>query len=155
MFVINGSEVKIVRRLTPWAGLLAAVSISLGVPHLADADTLRYTVIAENVTGIVLGTLLPNCANNPCVITMTGVGDTAAVTGFQALAGTSTVIGAGAINGALTNITVTVYDPLSGLTYGPGTLPSGYFIGYDSINGGVGFGSNAPAGPAYPLSVFF
>jgi hypothetical protein len=52
-------------------------------------------------------------------------------------------------------VTVTVYDPIAGVTYGPAALPKGFFVAFDNYNGGIGFGSDGYGGPAYPVSIFF
>ena len=140
---------------------LAAVALAVLILGLnSSAETLRYTVTA-NVPGIVLGTLVPNCATNICTITMTGVGDTAGVTGFPAMCAITPPCpykgqgGGGSWNRSLTNVAVTVYDPISGNTYGPATFPSGFFVSFDNFNGGIGFGSDGYGGPAYPVSIAF
>ncbi len=149
------------RRFDPFLGLAVVAIVSLiWAPHI-NAQTLRYTVTA-NVPGIVWGTALPNCVTNECSITITGVGDAANATSFPLVCvggGTAcTGKGTGAqgnLNRPLTNMSVTVYDPIAGVTYGPAALPASFFTSIDNFNGGIGFGSEAYGGPAYPVSIGF
>ena len=134
-----------------------AIFLLVSVPT-AGSQTLRYTVSA-NVSGIVWDTAIPNCATNYCLITVTGVGNAANATSFPLACNPpgSSVCGQGNVNPSLTNVSVTVYDPILGVTYGPATFPPGFFTGIDNYNGGVGFGTNPNivgyGGPAYPVSI--
>lgn len=139
---------------------LCTVAITLvSATPSARTATLRYTVTA-NVSGIVFGTALPNCALNACSITITGVGDSANAVAFPVVCVSTSCFykgtgGGGFWNRSLTNVTVTVYDPIAGVTYGPAALPSGFFVAFDNFNGGIGFGSDGYGGPAYPVSIVF
>lgn len=50
---------------------------------------------------------------------------------------------------------ISVYDPVDGITYGHAALPRGFFVSFDSFNGGIGFGSDGKKGPAFPVSIVF
>src|SRR5262249_7763117 len=64
-------------------------------------------------------------------------------------------VGRGFLNRSLTNVTVTIYDPIAGVTYGSAALPKGFFVSFDNYNGGIGFGSDGYGGPVYPVLIFF
>jgi hypothetical protein len=124
----------------------------------ASSQTLRYTVTA-NVPGIVWDTAIPNCMMNECLITITGVGNAASADPFPLVCvGGGTACtgkgsgGAGNLNRSLTNATVTVYDPIAGVTYGPAALPRTFYTSVDNFNGGIGFGADSYGNPAFPVS---
>jgi hypothetical protein len=141
--------------------IVATIAIALlALKQSAPATTLRYTYQGQ-VKNVVFGTQLANCVSSPCLITVTAVGDSATAGTFpvQCLGtppcpfkGTG---GGGFWNRMLTNITVSIYDPIAGVTYGPATLPSGFFVAFDNFNGGIGFGADGFGGPAYPVSIEF
>ncbi len=146
------------RRLAWCPGLAMIGILALTCAPPGRSQTLRYTVSA-NVTGILWGTEAPNCATNACLITITAVGNaaTAASFGFTCITPPCNVIGEGTDgywNRSLTNLTVTVHDSIAGITYGPATLPPGFFTAFDNYNGGIGFGSLGYGGPAFPVSVY-
>ena len=127
----------------------------------AEATPLRYSITTV-ATNVVFGTAIPNCATNTCSVTLSGGGDSNNATAFPLMCvggGTSCVFksfgASGFWNRSLTSVTVTVYDPVSGITYGPASFPAGYFVSFDNYNGGIGFGADGPAGPAYPASLAF
>src|SRR6266480_4632375 len=99
----------------------------------ANAVSLRYSVTtpAFNVT---FGTPIANCATQACIVTVSGVGDSASVATFPVVcingAPSCTLkgLGGGGVwNRVLSDVTVTVYDPIGKVTYGPAALPSGFF----------------------------
>lgn len=137
------------------------VAVLLCAQPIAHGRTLRYsiTVGAFNVT---FGSSIANCTSRACSVTITGVGEGTNAVPFPiectngpppcGLKGTG---GGGVWNKKLRDVAVSVYDPTAQVTYGPGSLPSGYFVSFDNFNGGIGFGSDGPGGPAYPISLVF
>ena len=148
------------RRFVSCFGLTVVGIFVLTCSPAVRGETLRYTVTA-NTTGVVWDTPLPNCVNNACTITITGVGDSANAVAFpfSCTAAPPCLFkgqGSGGFwNRSLSNVTVTVYDPIAGTTYGPGMLPAGFYVSFDNVNGGIGFGNDSYGGPAYPVAISF
>jgi hypothetical protein len=126
--------------------MAGAAPMTLSVAGYYANASLGSNTFANCVAGAT-----QNCA----VVTVSAQGDTADLVPFS-------VPGADGVElFKLSDVTVSIYDPVTLQTLTAKVLPSaGLYFSVDQSNGGIGFGSTlktpagVPYGPTYPLSIY-
>lgn len=138
----------------------AALTLCLAASIPVNAKTIVYQTEAFFVNASLGAQVFDSCTGSElqkCAeVVIQAISDTSFVVPFSVPGAT------GFENSHLSNIALTIDDPVSGQAYTANVLPSaGLFFSVDNTNGGAGFGSTLtdpmtglPYGPTYPAAVF-
>jgi len=144
---------------TAAAALGATGASAVPIVYSATGQYANVTLGSISFNSCVVATAAATCAQ----VTITANADTADVTPFSVSTTVNgvTTTNAGFEDLVLSNVTVSIYDPVSSATYTANILPSAQlFFSVDNTGHGAGFGSNlstpagVPYGPTYPLAVY-